>query len=119
MTPAISPVNDYQRTHFMNVILVMSTFSDATVARTIARTLVEEQLAACANLVPGAESIYWWKGVIESSTETIGFFKTTDTLYLEVRLKELHPSELPEIVSIQLHGGLQAYLDWVAENTAD
>ena len=102
----------------MDVLLVMSMFPDAEVARTIARTLVEEQLAACANLVPGAESIYWWKGVIESSAEVMAFFKTTDAQYkqFEARLKELHPYELPEIVALQPANGLPTYLQWVMEN---
>jgi len=103
----------------MSALLVMSMFPDAEVARTISRTLVEEQLAACANLVPGAESIYWWKGVIESSSEVMAFFKTTEDQYkrFEARLKELHPYELPEIVAVQLADGLPAYLQWVMANT--
>lgn len=103
----------------MSALLVMSMFPDAEVARIIARTLVEEQLAACANLVPKAESIYWWKGVIESSTETQGFFKTTEAQYkrFETRLKELHPYEVPAIIAIQPKDGLPAYLQWIEENT--
>ena len=103
----------------MSALLVMTMFPDAVEARAIARTLVEEQLAACANLVPGAESIYWWKGVIESSSEVMGFFKTTDEFYqrFEARLKELHPYETPEIVAIEPWGGLPAYLQWVMSNT--
>jgi len=103
----------------MSALLVMSMFPDAEEARAIARTLVEEQLAACANLVPGAESIYWWKGVIESSSEVMAFFKTTDDAYkrFESRLKELHPYKLPEIVAIEPWGGLPAYLQWVMSNT--
>ena len=97
----------------------MSMFPDTQVARTIARTLVEEQLAACANLVPGAESIYWWKGVIESSSEVMAFFKTTEDQYknFEARLKELHPYEMPEIIALQPTEGLPAYLQWVMANT--
>ena len=103
----------------MSALLVLSTFPDAEVARTIARTLVEEQLAACANLVPGAESIYWWKGVIESSSEVLAQFKTTAEQYprLEARLKELHPYELPAIVAIPISAGLPEYLEWVEANT--
>jgi len=102
----------------MTALLVLSTFPDAEVARTIARTLVEERLAACANLLPGAESLYWWKGVIESSSEVLAIFKTTEEGYprLEVRLKELHPYELPEIVAVRPAGGLPAYLEWIAAN---
>ena len=96
----------------------MSMFPDVEEARTIARTLVEEQLAACANLIPCAESIYWWKGVIESSAEVMAFFKTTEAEYetFEARLKELHPYETPEIVALQPSNGLPAYLQWVTEN---
>lgn len=103
----------------MSALLVMSMFPDAEVARAISRTLVEEQLAACANLLPGAESVYWWKGVIESSVEVMGFFKTTDEQYkvLESRLKELHPYETPEIVAISISEGLPDYLQWVMANT--
>lgn len=102
----------------MSTLLVLSTFPDAAQARTISRTLVEEQLAACANLVPGAESIYWWKGVIESSTEIMAFFKTTDEQYkaFEARLKELHPYETPEIVALQPSEGSPAYLQWVVDS---
>jgi len=102
----------------MNVILVHSSFPDAEIARQIALTLVEEQLAACANLVPGAESIYWWKGVIETSAEVLVLFKTTPDLYskLEERLKELHPYELPEILVTTPTSGLPAYLQWIAES---
>lgn len=103
----------------MSALLVMSMFPDAEVARTISRTLVEEQLAACANLLPGAESVYWWKGVIESSVEVMAFFKTTDEQYkgLESRLKEMHPYETPEIVAIAISEGLPDYLQWVMANT--
>jgi len=103
----------------MSALIVLSMFPDAEEARTISRTLVEEQLAACANLIPGAESIYWWKGVIESSSEIMAFFKTTDDQYprLEARLKELHPYDVPAIVALKPCAGLPAYLQWIVENT--
>lgn len=103
----------------MTALIVLSMFPDAEVARQVARTLVEEQLVACANLLPGAESIYWWKGVIESSAEVMAIFKTTDDQYarLEERLNALHPYELPEIVAVKPSGGLPAYLQWVITNT--
>lgn len=103
----------------MTALIVLSTFPDTEGARVIARTIVEEQLAACANLLPGAESVYWWKGVIESSSEVVVFFKTTDEQYprLEARLKELHPNELPEILAIQPKTGLPDYLQWIIANT--
>lgn len=103
----------------MNTLLVLSSFPDAETARQIARTLVEEQCVACANLIPGAESIYWWKGVIETGVEVVAIFKTTDDQYprLEARLKELHPYELPEILAFAPSEGNPDYLQWVAANT--
>lgn len=103
----------------MNALLVFSTFPDAETARRVGRTLVEEQCAACVNLIPGAESIYWWKGVIETSVEVVALFKTTGDQYLRLasRLRELHPYELPEIVAFEPVNGLPDYLQWIAANT--
>ena len=102
----------------MSALIVLSTFSDPDTARRVTRTLVEEKLAACANLLPNVESVYWWKGAVETATETTAILKTTGEVYprLEARLRELHPYELPEIISIRPAGGLPDYLQWIAEN---
>ncbi|MEI8341592.1 MAG: divalent-cation tolerance protein CutA [Verrucomicrobiota bacterium] len=99
-------------------LLVLSTFADAATARHAAYKLVEEHLAACANLVPQIESIYRWQGNIESSPEVLVIFKTTHGRYqqLENRLRELHPYEVPEIVMFQIRDGLPAYLNWIVES---
>ena len=101
-------------------LLVFSTFPDAAIARKIVQTLVEEHLVACANLIPQIESIYWWQGKIESSNEVLALFKTTHGRYqaLEIRLRELHPYEVPEIVMVQIKDGLPAYLNWVVAAVA-
>ena len=98
------------------VLVVLSTWPDLEKARSAARILVEEQLAACANLVPGVESIYRWEGEIETSAEVLMVLKTTSGCYprLEARIKALHPYEVPEIVSLRVSNGLPAYLRWVA-----
>ena len=102
----------------MSALLVLTTFSDLESARRTVRVLVEERLAACANLLPGVESVYRWKGVIETASEVTAMLKTTAGRYpaLEARLKELHPYELPEIVAVEIRAGLGGYLAWVAEN---
>ena len=99
-----------------DILLVLSTFPDAAKAREAARVLVGERLAACANLLPGVTSVYIWQGQTEESAETLVLLKTTRAAYpaLEVRLRALHPYELPEIVALPLAAGLPAYLDWVA-----
>ena len=97
-------------------LIIFSTFSDAETARTVARTLVEEKLAACANILPQIESIYRWQGKIEENPEVLVLFKTTSEKYpaFEQRLRALHPYEVPEIVALELTAGLPAYLDWIA-----
>ncbi|HEV7404528.1 MAG TPA: divalent-cation tolerance protein CutA [Chthoniobacteraceae bacterium] len=101
-----------------DVRVVLSTFPSIEEARTVCRRLVEERLAACANLLPAVESIYRWQGVVETATETMAILKTTAEGFakLEARLRELHSYEVPEIVALPVHGGSEAYLRWVGEN---
>ena len=103
----------------MNLLVVLSTFPDAAVARTAAATLVGETLAACVNIVPGVESIYRWQGKMETSQEVLAVIKTTAARYpaLEKRLKELHPYEVPEIVALPASAVAESYLAWVTANT--
>ncbi len=102
------------------VLIVLSTFADAETARQAARTLVEERLAACANIVPQIESIYRWREKIESGAEVLVIFKTTRGRYqqFEQRLRALHPYEVPEIVALPMATGHDPYLNWVVENCA-
>ena len=99
-------------------LLAFSTFPDAETARRIAHTLVSENLAACANIIPTMNSIYRWKGKIETGDETIVLFKTTQDRYdaLQEKLRSLHPYEIPEIISVKIDKGLPDYLRWVVEN---
>lgn len=103
-----------------HVLVVLSTFGSLDEARTVCRQLVEERLAACANLVPAVESIYRWQGAIETAAETMAILKTTVEGFakLEARLRELHSYEVPEIVALPVHGGSDAYLRWVGENAS-
>jgi len=100
-------------------LIIFTTWPSADAAREGARKLIEEKLAACANLLPNVESIYRWKGEIETSTEVMAVFKSTIGSYprFEARLKELHPYEVPEIVALRATDGLPAYLRWVEQNT--
>ncbi len=99
-------------------LVVFATFPDLDTARRIVRTLVEERLIACGNLVPGVESIYRWKGAIETSGEVFAVLKTEIGRYqmLEVRLRELHPYEVPECIALRVADGLPDYLRWIAES---
>ncbi len=79
---------------------------------------MEQNLAACANLLPAIQSIYRWEGKIEEARETLAFFKTTRSRFpdFQAKLKSLHPYEVPEIIALEITEGLPAYLRWVAEN---
>ena len=98
--------------------LVLSTFPTADAARQIARRLVEEHLVACANILPGVESIYVWKGNVETAGETLVLFKTTQENYprVERRIRELHPYEVPEIVALEFAAVQPDYLKWLRES---
>ena len=97
------------------ICFACSTFPDIETARRIARQLVTENLAACANIVPAVESIYRWQDKIENAQETLVFFKTTAARYaaFQDRLKSLHPYEVPEIICLRIADGLPEYLRWV------
>ena len=104
----------------MPVLVCFCTCPDRAVADHLAETLVGEGLAACVNVVPGLHSVYRWQGAIERGDETLLLIKTTlaGLPALSARIVELHPHELPEVVAVEVAGGLSAYLDWVAEQVA-
>ncbi len=97
------------------LLLVLVTFPDADKARQIGTIMVESQLAACVNLVPGVESLYRWEGKVETSQEVLAIFKTTPGAWpvFEQRLRALHPYEVPEIVALAPEKVSEAYAEWV------
>ena len=102
------------------ILLALSTFPDAETARKVSNQLVTEKFAACANILPGAESIYRWKEKIETANETLVFFKLSENRQaaFQEKLRSLHPYEVPEIVFVPVASGLPDYLRWVAESCA-
>ena len=100
------------------VLLALSTFPDQESARRISNELVTKKLAACANILPGVESIYRWKEKIESGNETLVLFKLSEDRQsaFQEKLRSLHPYEVPEIIFVPISSGLPEYLRWVTEN---
>jgi periplasmic divalent cation tolerance protein len=91
---------------------------NARVARRLARAALDSRLAACANLVPGIESHYWWQGKIEVGREVLIIFKTRRNLLaaLEKLIVDEHPYDTPEFVVLTISAGNKRYLDWIAES---
>jgi periplasmic divalent cation tolerance protein len=96
--------------------LVLTTTASREEAERIAHALVEERLAACVNIASGARSIYRWQGAVEAADEALLLIKTTvqNIDKLRMRLHELHSYELPEFLVLDVAGGSQEYLDWIA-----
>ena len=96
------------------------TFPDLDVAERIGTAIVEEGLAACANLLPGVRSIYRWKGAVERADEIVLLLKTTPSRFdaLEARVRELHPHETPCVVALPINRGSAPYLDWIVDETS-
>lgn len=103
----------------MSALLVISTFPDAETARQIGTALIQGQLAACVNIVPGIESIFRWKGSLDEGPEVLALIKTSTEAYpaLEAELIRLHPYDLPEVIAVDIAAGSEAYLEWIARAT--
>lgn len=100
------------------VSVILCAFPDEETARRTAAQLVEERLAACVNLLPGAQSIYRWQGAVETAAEVMAVIKTATARLpeLEERLRALHPYEVPEILALDAASVSPAYQAWVLES---
>jgi len=101
------------------IVTVYATFADADEAKRIARILVEERLAACANILGPCDSIYRWEGKIEEQGEVAALFKTKRELAdkLVERLGELHSYLVPAAVAWPIEGVSAPFKDWVTKET--
>jgi periplasmic divalent cation tolerance protein len=102
----------------MDYISIYTTLPDEDIARKVAYKLVEERLVACVNFFP-IKSVYRWKGNVEEEEEYAILMKSRRSIYhrVENRLKELHPYEVPAIVSYKIEDGLDKYLSWIEDET--
>jgi periplasmic divalent cation tolerance protein len=98
--------------------IVISTFPDETTAKRIALALVDEQLVACVNVLPGVTSIYRWEGKQVMDTEIMGVFKTAaNPARVMERLKAMHPYEVPEMIVLSVSDVHPAYLKWIRDSS--
>ena len=100
-------------------ILVLTTLPDQAQAEALARELLTARLAACIQIGATVQSLYHWRGKIETASEVPLAIKTRAGLYprVEETIRRRHPYELPEIVAVPISYGLPAYLDWLAAET--
>ena len=98
----------------MNVCVVLTTVGAGFDAAVLAKTLVEERVAACVNILPAVESIYRWKNAIEDDREQLLVIKTTEERVeaLRAALFSRHPYEVPEFIVLSAEAG-GAYADWL------
>jgi periplasmic divalent cation tolerance protein len=100
-------------------LVVLVTTSSVEEARTIAQTVVEERLAACASIVEHVQSIFRWEGAIQSEQESLLIIKTTAARFPELlaRIKAVHSYSVPEIIAFPIQMGAEDYLAWLNRET--
>ena len=108
------------RTTIQRALLVLTTLPERGAAEALARELLASRLAACVHVGATVQSLYHWRGQIETAAEIPLAIKTSAPLYprLEAAIRARHPYELPEIVAVPITDGLPAYLDWIAAETS-
>ncbi|HYF49540.1 MAG TPA: divalent-cation tolerance protein CutA [Planctomycetota bacterium] len=101
-----------KRPNPIQVVMVTAPEKDA---QKIAKILVKERLIACANLLPGVQSLYWWKSKIDHGTETVMLLKTVTSKVPKLlkRVQKLHPYSIPEFIAVDVQSGATNYLKWV------
>lgn len=105
----------------MAATFVYVTCGNEDEARRIGRTLVEERLAACANVIGGMQSIYWWQGAVREDGEAILIAKTKEGLVdrLSARVGELHSYDVPCVVALPIAGGNPDFMQWIEDETVE
>jgi periplasmic divalent cation tolerance protein len=99
-------------------LVALVTCPNVAVGRRIAKELVRRRLAACVNLIPSLESIFWWQGKLDQAREALLVIKTTSERFERLRraVVELHPYDVPEVLGLPVTAGHAAYLRWVTES---
>ena len=103
----------------MEYIVVFVTVSNDDEGQKIAHNLLQNKLIACANVISGIKSMFWWQGKIDESNEVLLVLKTQKKLFSKVAkaVKALHSYDVPEIIALPVVEGEEAYLKWLASET--
>jgi periplasmic divalent cation tolerance protein len=99
-------------------IVVLVTADNEKEAASIAQALIERKKAACVNIIPGVSSLFWWQGSIDMAKESLLLIKTKSGMLDDVirLVKEMHSSEVPEVIALPITGGSRDYLKWIDES---
>jgi len=99
-------------------IIVLVTTSSREEAEKIAKTLLEERLVACANIIGPVHSLFWWQGKIDTAQEHLILMKTRKDLFskLSERVKALHSYQIPEIIAVPIVKGFKPYMEWLEDS---
>lgn len=98
-----------------DILLFYVTCPDTDTAKKISLTLLQEGLIACANILPGMESLYWWEGKIDSAKEVVLILKSTSVQSSRIiaRVESLHPYNTPCILTLPIEKSSEAYVRWL------
>ena len=101
----------------MGYVVVLVTTPSLEEGETIARAVLEQKLAACANLVPGVRSLFWWEGRLEEAEEALMVFKTKEEALPKLieAVKGLHSYTICEVLGLPIVQGNRPYLDWIED----
>lgn len=99
-------------------IVVFCTTPSAEISNQIANECIKKKIAACCNIIPGIRSIYEWEGKVEKSEEQLLMIKSTEDNFkaLENTINEIHPYDVPEIISVKINNGNESYLKWINQS---
>ncbi|KAK1288794.1 hypothetical protein QJS10_CPB19g01536 [Acorus calamus] len=102
-------------------IVVYVTVPNKEAGKKLAESIVKERLAACVNIVPGIESVYWWDGKVQTDSEELLIIKTRESLLesLTEHVKSNHEYDVPEVIALPIKGGNSKYLEWIKNSTKD
>jgi periplasmic divalent cation tolerance protein len=101
-------------------IVVLTTCESEEQAQALARGLIEQRLAACVNILPGARSVYRWNDKIENATEFVLIIKSRREIFVKLReaIGRLHSYEIPEVIALPVVDGSEPYLNWLDREVA-
>ncbi len=99
-------------------IIILITAKDKKEADKIAQALIKNKLAACVNILPGVQSLFWWQGKVDQAKEALLVVKSRKEKFAKIAklVKSVHSYDVPEIIAIPIVSGFKPYLNWIDES---